>query len=242
MARKKKHEEHENHERWLVSYADFITLLFAFFTSMYALSSVNEGKFRVLSQSLASAFTPSLFITQRPAEAQKLVRDMKSLSADEFKNVFAKGSIRIQNVLRNLSNAEKLTFIIDEQRITIRITEGILFEPSTDVLVNDALPVLDEIAAALKDMNLTNNIRIEGHTDNIPVSTPKFPSNWDLSSARALRILKYMIETHRYDPKNMVAVGYGEYKPIASNDTPQGREKNRRVDITVVNSDLVELR
>lgn len=243
MARKKKHEEHENHERWLVSYADFITLLFAFFTSMYALSSVNEGKFRVLSQSLASAFTPSLFVgASRPAESARLVRELKSASADEFKSLFAKGSYKIQNTLRNLSQADKLTFIIDEQRITIRISEGMLFEGGTDVLVNDGLPVLDEIAAALRELNSSNNIRIEGHTDNIPISTPKFPSNWDLSSARSIRILKYFIEAHKYDPKNLVAVGYGEYKPIASNDTPEGRAKNRRVDITVVNSDIVELR
>ncbi|MDO8426511.1 MAG: flagellar motor protein MotB [Deltaproteobacteria bacterium] len=235
MGRKKKHEEHENHERWLVSYADFITLLFAFFTSMYAMSSVNEGKFRILSESLGIAFNPSLYTSTRVQEGPRFVKEQRSNVAYEFKDMYTNNYQKIQTALKDLEKDKKLTFIVDEQRITIRISESMLFDAASDELLPGALPVLDEVASVLKD--LPNQIRIEGHTDNIPVSTPRFPSNWDLSSARAIKILKYFAGSHRFDPRKLSALGYGEYRPVDSNDTPSGRVRNRRVDITVVNGD-----
>lgn len=239
MARKKKHEEHENHERWLVSYADFITLLFAFFTSMYAISSVNEGKFRILSESLAIAFNPSLYTSTKMQEGPRFVKEQRSHMTEEFRDFFTNNSQKIQAALRDLEKDKKLSLIIDDQRIIIRVTETSLFEPSSDRLLDEAMPVLDEIAAALKDM--PNNIRIEGHTDNIPINTDRFPSNWDLSSARSIKILKHFVDSHKYDPRRMAALGYGEFRPIDSNDTPSGRMKNRRVDILVINGDTIDI-
>lgn len=237
MARKKKHEEHENHERWLVSYADFITLLFAFFVSMYAISSVNEGKFRILSESLAIAFNPSLYTSTQMHEGPRFVREQRAHMADEFKDMFTSNYQKIQTALKDLEKDKKLTLIVDEQKIIIRISESMLFDPGSDELLKDGLPVLDEVAAALRD--LPNDLRIEGHTDNIPVNTPRFPTNWDLSSARALKILKYFIDSHKCDPRKLSALGFGEYRPVDSNDTPAGRAKNRRVDITLLNGDLL---
>lgn len=233
MARKKKHEEHENHERWLVSYADFITLLFAFFTSMYAMSSVNEGKFRVLSESLAVSFNPSLYSSEKKQEGPRFVKEQRPSAAIDFQGTNSDNYNRIETALKDLERGKKLTFIVDGQKMMIRISESMLFEPSSDELLKDALPVLDEIGASLKDLPVY--IRIEGHTDNIPVNTARFPSNWDLSSARAIKILKRFIEKNNFDPKRLSAVGHGEYRPIDTNDTPTGRVKNRRVDITVLN-------
>lgn len=239
MARKRKHEEHENHERWLVSYADFITLLFAFFTSMYAISSVNEGKFRILSESLAVAFNPAVVTSTRLQEGPKFVREQRSHVSEEFRDMFANNYQKVQAALSELQANQKLTLMADENKITIRISESMLFEPGTDRIMPGGLAVIDEVAAVLRD--LPNSVRIEGHTDNVPVSTPRFPSNWDLSSARALSILKYFIATHGYDPKKLSALGFGEYRPADSNDTPSGRLKNRRVDIMVLNGDSVAL-
>lgn len=235
MSRKKKHEEHENHERWLVSYADFITLLFAFFVSMYAISSVNEGKFRVLSDSLSVAFNPSLYSTVKLHDGPRFVKEQRSHAADEFQEVFDNKYQKLTNALKDLEKEQKLSMIYDHKKITIRISESIVFQPGTDEMVPEALPVIDEIANALKDMS--NNVRVEGHTDNIPTNTSRFPSNWDLSSARALKVLKYLVEKHKYDPKRLSASGYGEWRPVASNDTPEGRAKNRRIDLQILNSD-----
>jgi len=239
MARKKRAEEHENHERWLVSYADFITLLFAFFVSMYAISSVNEGKFRIMSEALAIAFNPSLYTSTRMQEGPRFVREQKSHMAHEFKDMNTNNFQKLQTALKKLEAEKKLTLLMDDQKITIRISESTLFGPGSDDLVPEAIPVLNEVANVLKD--IPNNIRIEGHTDNIPINTEKFPSNWDLSSLRSIRILKFLVNDHKYDPRKMSALGYGEYRPIDTNDTPDGRNKNRRVDIMVVNGDAVDL-
>lgn len=240
MARKKKHEDHENHERWLVSYADFITLLFAFFVSMYAISSVNEGKFRILSESLAIAFNPSMYTSTKMQEGPRFVREQRSHMADEFKDMFTNNYQRIQTALQDLEKDKKLTLIKDPQKITIRISESTLFEPGSDVLLPEALPVIDEVARVL--VGLPNSIRIEGHTDNVPISTERFPSNWDLSTARSLKILKYFIEAHDCDPRKLSALGFGEFRPIDTNDTPSGRVKNRRVDIMVLDPNMSSIR
>lgn len=239
MARKKKHEEHENHERWLVSYADFITLLFAFFTSMYAISSVNEGKFRIMSESLAIAFNPSMYTSTRVQEGPKFVKEQRSHVSDEFKPMSANNYQKVQAALKDLEVDKKLTLIADENKITIRISESMLFEPGTDRLMKEAFPVINEVAAVLSE--LPNSVRIEGHTDNVPVNTERFPTNWDLSSARAITLLKYLISEHAYEPRKLSALGFGEYRPIDTNDTPSGRFKNRRVDIMILNGDSVML-
>lgn len=237
MGRKKKHEEHANHERWLVSYADFITLLFAFFTSMYAISSVNEGKFRVLSESLSVAFNPSLFTSSKVMDGPRFVKEQRSHEVQAASSMSSNNYQKIQSALKKLETDKRLALVVDEQRITIRLTESSLFEGGTDRLLPEATEVLDEIAVVLKD--LPNSLRVEGHTDNIPVRTAQYPSNWDLSSARAIRILKYFFEVHGFDPSKLSAAGYGEFRPVETNDTPSGRAKNRRVDIMVMQGEVV---
>ena len=235
MSRKKKHEEHENHERWLVSYADFITLLFAFFTSLYAMSSVNEGKYRVLSDSLAVSFNSSVHTSNASASGVSFVKQGSRNITSDFHNVFSNKYDKIKDALKELEKNKKLSFIVDENMLTIRISESVLFTPGKDELLDEAHPVLDEVISILK--GLPNSVRIEGHTDNIPINTERFPSNWDLSSARSIAILKYFIKEHGFAPSRLSALGYGEYRPIDTNDTPSGRLKNRRVDIMVLNPD-----
>lgn len=235
MSRKKKHEEHENHERWLVSYADFITLLFAFFTSLYAMSSVNEGKYRVLSDSLAVSFNSAVHTSSSSASGASFVKQGSRNITSDFRSVFSSKYDKIRDALKELEKNSKLSFVVDENMLTIRISESVLFTPGNDQLIDEAHPVLDEVIAILKE--LPNSVRIEGHTDNIPINTERFPSNWDLSSARAIAILKYFINEHGFEPSRLSALGYGEFRQIETNDTPSGRLKNRRVDIMVLNPD-----
>ena len=235
MSRKKKHEEHENHERWLVSYADFITLLFAFFTSLYAMSSVNEGKYRVLSDSLAVSFNSAVHTSSSSASGASFVKQGSRNITSDFRSVFSSKYDKIRDALKELEKNSKLSFVVDENMLTIRISESVLFTPGNDQLIDEAHPVLDEVIAILKE--LPNSVRIEGHTDNIPINTERFPSNWDLSSARSIAILKYFINEHGFEPSRLSALGYGEFRAIETNDTPSGRLKNRRVDIMVLNPD-----
>lgn len=233
MAKKKKHEEHENHERWLVSYADFITLLFAFFTSMYAISTANEGKFRALSDSLSTSFLgPSVITSGGRSNGPSFIESKSRNLSSEFRGLYSDKYDRIKEALKELEKDQKLSFFFDENMLIIRLTESALFMAGSDELVDEAFPVLDEIVAVLKTQPY--DVRIEGHTDNIPINTQRFPSNWDLSSARAITILKYFMDKHGFDPVKLSAVGYGEYRPLVSNDTPSGRLKNRRVDIMVL--------
>jgi chemotaxis protein MotB len=225
MARKKRYVEPENRDRWMVSYADFVTLLFAFFVSLYALSNVNETKYKKLSESLSSAFRPaSQHSVKAPSEFPRIV--------ERFTTVFSPNYRRVLEVLHGLEESDGLTLLYDQDSITIRMADTNLFSPASDELLERAMPILAEVASVLKGID--QHVRIEGHTDNIPVNTASFPSNWDLSTARSLRVLKYFINNHGLAPGRFSAVGYGEFSPIETNNTPGGRMKNSRVDIMVL--------
>jgi chemotaxis protein MotB len=272
MARKKKHEEHENLERWLVSYADFITLLFAFFVVMYSLSAINEGKFRVLAESLAAAFR-ALPRSHEPIQLGKplkreLVENQAAappLSAPIVQAVQlpgltplahaapspsagpgeGRGAQAMRELARRLEQA--LAPLIEKRLIIVRRTQywleveiktNILFPSGSAELEPAVLPVLKQIAAILRDY--PNPVRVEGFTDNVPIQTPIFPSNWELSAARATRVVRLFAE-EGVDPARLAAVGHGEFKPVAPNDTEEGRARNRKVVIVVLSEDASRL-
>jgi chemotaxis protein MotB len=285
MARKVKHEEHENHERWLISYADFITLLFAFFVVMYSLSSVNEGKFRVLAASMAASFrgppsstspiqlgssmpsglsgtpNPQSSLNTSPAllpsgnlslgkpirlanmgfdkelEKQAGVEAMDELSEDG-EGTESGSAETLQKIAKGIAKA--LLPLIKTDLVKIRkfrywleveIKTSILFSSGSAEMDKKAIPVLQKLASIL--LTYPNPIRIEGFTDNVPIMTYQYPSNWELSSARAFSVLHLFI-TEGMEPIRLAAVGHGEYKPAASNNTIEGRQQNRRVVIVVL--------
>lgn len=257
MARKKKHEEHENHERWLISYADFITLLFAFFVVMYSVSSVNEGKFRVLSDSLLAAFrSPPKTLTPiqvgNPAKAPQT----DHLGYRQTPNIIAAPDLPLPDVGRRRQGMggaaapmaeladhveQALARLIDEDLIAVRhdddyveieIKSSLLFEAGSTKLTEDARKVVDALGKVLR--NFPNIMRIEGFTDNTPISGGAFSSNWVLSAARAASVVQHL-EQVGVHPGRMSAVGYGEYRPVADNGTPEGRFKNRRVNLVLLN-------
>lgn len=245
--RRRREEEHENHERWLVSYADFITLLFAFFVVMYAVSSVNEGKYKVLSNSLTNAFKnvtgepggqpiatlqgapllpvkpiakPDKLPDQKKAEEKKVEqrKKMKNVAND------------IMDALQPLVAQGKVRLLETSRGVTIEINDSILFPAGQAKLQAASINAMLAIAQVLAASDFP--ITIEGHTDNIPISTPQFPSNWELSAMRATTVLR-LFNDGGVGAERLTAIGYGETRPLETNTTPEGRARNRRVSILI---------
>lgn len=240
MARKKFEEAHDNHERWLVSYADFITLLFAFFVVMYALSTVNEGKYRVLSTSLITAFSKApLTPVVRKAEDQSVasVRP-KSLSKQRESEPLRKekehmtGIARdILKVLEPLISQGKVRVTQSNRGISVEINASVLFASGEAKLTEEPSQALRAVAAILKDDD--HAIQVEGHTDNVPINTAFFPSNWELSAVRASSVVRLFSESGIAEDR-LTAIGHGETQPVRANDSSEGRMRNRRVTVMIL--------
>jgi len=259
MARRKREEDHENHERWLVSYADFITLLFAFFVIMYAISVVNVGKFKVASESIVASFKNSLTKTPLPeTQSKQVVLDkiaikpvikptiVTSKTAEE--KAAPNEAQAAQEAEERLANMKKVTADLlkaledslkngqvkvteTDRGLSIDINASSLFDLGSATLRPEALGKLKEVAKVLS--RSTQQIEVEGHTDNLVINSPIFPSNWELSTARASSVVRQFAEGG-VAPTRMVAVGYAENRPIQPNDTPEGRARNRRVTVMVL--------
>lgn len=244
MARKRHEEEHENHERWLVSYADFITLLFAFFVVMYAISSVNEGKYRVLSDALNSAFRDipgttagamqvltttqnSQMITPpqiRPSNPK--VEEQKRKNKEKMRNM----AQQLMAALNPLVKSGQVRVTENALGITLDIDASVLFAPGEASLDEKAIVVLANVGRILAGSDFP--ITVEGHTDNTPINTPLFPSNWELSVVRASSVVRLFIE-NGVEARLLTATGYADQRPVDDNATPSGRQRNRRVAITI---------
>ncbi|WP_407291375.1 flagellar motor protein MotD [Stutzerimonas zhaodongensis] len=242
MARRRTHEEPENHERWLVSYADFITLLFAFFVVMYSISSLNEGKYKILSDSLVGVFNqvdravkPIPIGEERPRTTQADVSQFdQSQQSEQAIDPLQSIMQSMQTVFADLIDSKQITVRGNELWIEIELNSSLLF-PSGDALPNDhAFYLLEKVAGILAPFD--NPIHVEGFTDNLPINTAKFPTNWELSAARAGSVVR-MLAADGVDPSRLAAVGYGEFQPIADNSTAEGRARNRRV-ILVISRNL----
>lgn len=239
MTRRKRYvEDNENHERWLISYADFITLLFAFFVVMYAVSVVNVGKYKVLSDALGDAFGGrgaatqintsvevealplSNIIAHKRAEAAKRDRERLDLLAR-----------KLNSVLAPLANSGKVRVTQSARGVTVEINASVLFDEGDAGLTGNARETLGTVASLLKDD--THAIEVEGHTDTTPIANAAFPSNWELSAVRASSVVRLFIE-NGVQENRLAAVGRGANRPIASNDDPIGRARNRRVAVTIL--------
>lgn len=253
--RKHLEEEVDNKERWLVSYADFITLLFAFFVVMYSISSVNEGKYKVLSDSLEGVFNapqkailpiqvgdvpvraesnsaPAINImpvikTPDPLDQEKKMREMQEQEelnqiAGEFEDSF-----------EDLIFEQKVSVQKKDDWIEISLDDTVVFSSGGVEPIDEALPIIEKIARIMEGHD--NAMLVEGHTDNIPIRSATFPSNWELSAARAASVVRYLA-IEGVSPSRMGAMGYGEFQPVVRNDTPTGRRKNRRVVLLISKS------
>ena len=230
---KHKHEEHENHERWLVSYADFITLLFAFFVVMYSVSSVNEGKYRTVSESIKAALNP---VVSSPAS--KLAFTIGTAKPTSMSQADAREPVirKLRAILKSLKESSGLDLVemIEHASgdIIITVPDNVMFNSGEASLRPEALPFLKALSETL--IELERQVRIEGHTDNVPIRTAQFPSNWELSAMRAVMAVRVMAELYAVPPNHLSAVGRADSMPRADNLTPENRAKNRRVEIIVL--------
>lgn len=243
MARKKHDEEPENHERWLVSYADFMTLLFAFFVVMYAVSSVNEGKYRVLSNALGSAFGQQHIGAPALPHVQPLpplpLRSLQQRGAKPHPSeALRREKERMTTMARSLLDAlaplvreGKVRVTQSSRGISVEINASVLFASGEAKLGTNSSQALQAVAAVLKDDN--HAIQVEGHTDTTPINTPLFASNWELSAVRASSVVRLFIE-NGISSQRLSAVGYGDTRPVGSNDNAEGRLRNRRVEVMVL--------
>lgn len=232
---KKKHEEHENHERWLVSYADFITLLFAFFVVMYSISSVNEGKFRTVSDSIKAALNP--VVSPSSTLTPFTIGQNKALALKPTIEEAKEPAIRrLRQIMRSLKNETHLEIIqlkeLTNGDIILTLPDTVLFRPGEAVLRPEALPFVQAMGEVLVELN--RHVRIEGHTDNVPIATSQFPSNWELSASRAVTVVRTLSERYEVPSQNLSAVGHADSRPQTDNLTPEHRAKNRRVEIVVL--------
>ncbi|MEQ1945572.1 MAG: flagellar motor protein MotB [Bryobacteraceae bacterium] len=250
MIRKRRTPEHENHERWLVSYADFITLLFAFFVVMFASSQTDKGRAQQVSDSVKKALESGSMsaavasvlggapgqkdkgnaqmhgpggerrITPEERKAEKLSELVPSLKVltTELRTEIETGQVQVNMEARGL---------------VVSFKQAALFPSGEDAISANALPSLDKVAAAV--IKLPNPVRLEGHTDSKPINTKRFRSNWDLSAARSIALLEILTTQFNVPRSHVSIAGYADNAPVASNDTEEGRARNRRVDIVILN-------
>jgi chemotaxis protein MotB len=236
-ARKKFDEEPENHERWLISYADFITLLFAFFVVMYAVSSVNEGKYKVFSNALGEAFSLQAGAPPVQMEAPSAVK-LPNPVAKRRAEALRRERERLTRLARDLSSTlaplvkeGKVRVTQDSRGVSVEINASVLFDPGAARLTPESDQALRAVAELLKDD--PHAVQVEGHTDNQPISNASFPSNWELSAVRASAVVRLFIDSGVAGTR-LTAVGHGDNLPVADNASPEGRARNRRVAITIL--------
>jgi len=206
-------------DRYLITYSDLITLLLGLFIILYAVSNIDSGKYKNVVAAMGSYFGTNVVIPKMSA-SQILVKPKEKLSEELSKMI-------IDN---NYSNSIQLEET--ERGITVHILDDILFPPGKADINESSKLVLKKLAKVLS--TIPNDIRIEGHTDNVPIFTERYPSNWHLSVDRALSTAYYLIKQENISPDKVSIVGYSEYRPIASNNNPESRAKNRRVDLVIL--------
>ena len=248
MARKKKHPEHVNLERYLISYADFITLLFATFVVLYALSQVDVSNFQKLEDSMKQAFSaPSIMSGSDGLMSEKSDTLFDSTQGESMitplmleymsQKYETQSFTDIQKAVDEMSKTGEIDGVeteMTDRGLVIRFGDDLLFKPGSAVLSPAAKIKLDKVGATIGKKFVLHLMRVEGHTDNQPLTSSLYPSNWELSSARASALIRYYITRFKFMPSLFTAVGFAETRPIADNNSAKGKSKNRRVEILIL--------
>lgn len=226
--RKEKHEKETNQERWLLTYSDLITLLMIFFVVMYSMSNVDAQKFKAIAGSLSSVLSgtsESVLDSLGPSIIEGEAQQMEEVRQQLQEYIDA----------NNLGNSIKI--YIQERGLVISLSDTVLFPSGQASLTPEAQEIMRKVGLSLK--GLDNYIRVEGHTDNLPINTQEYPSNWELSAMRSTNVVRFLLKESGLPPEKMSESGYGEYRPIATNDNDAGRTRNRRVDIVILKNEHV---
>jgi chemotaxis protein MotB len=233
MKRRKHNEEHENAERWLLTYADLITLLLAFFIMMYVFSKKDAQKYDEVASHLKTIFSGGTGLAGKGSVTAASPIDMpsKGASSGEIKRQLES---ELMDSNRNKPGGENISVLSDERGVVIRVLDKAFFDEGKAELKDGAKGALDKIVPIIKSVD--NHVRIEGHTDNVPINTHEFKSNWELSVRRATEVVRYFVEKRGLPPDRISATGYAEYRPIVQNNSPKNKSLNRRIEIIVVKS------
>jgi chemotaxis protein MotB len=251
MARRKKHEGHVNHERWLVSYADFITLLFAFFVVMFATSQTDKSKAQAVSDSVKKALEGESFkqvvnvilggaidnkgqgnaAMKGPGGAKILVKTADEKSEPPIVELLPSLEVLSKELEQEIKSG-KLQMSMGARGLTISFTQAALFPSGEDVIARDTYPSIRKIANAMSQ--IPNPVRMEGHTDAVPIHNSRFKSNWELSAARSIALLE-LFTSFDVSRERLSIAGYADTAPLEGNETEEGRARNRRVDIIILN-------
>lgn len=235
MGKKKEHHEEHVDETWLIPYADMLTLLLALFIVMFAMSQVDKEKLKRVSEQFSVIFTNGSGLLEN--EGTNIIPAEDSGSTNEADNVIEDDKMNsIKNLLEQKIQSDgygdKVKIALNKEGLEITIQDAVLFNSGDAAILNKISPLLLQISDMIK--NLDNNIKIVGHTDNVPISNEKFRSNWDLSAMRAINVMNFMVSTGGMNPEKLSIQAYGEYRPKFDNSTEDGRARNRRVEIFVV--------
>jgi chemotaxis protein MotB len=229
MSRKKQHAEHENAERWLLTYADLITLLLGLFVILYAMSQVDAKKFQDVMAAFGKIFNGGSAIMNAGGGAGVIEMPVPAKGSGEGDGGMSR---QVQSSIEDAIQQGRITVSESARGLTVHVTEKLLFDRGQAELRAEAVPVLEALGKSLE--KLPNEVRVEGHTDDSPIHSDAYPDNWHLSVARALNVGLYLVGHSELKPQRMGIVGYGEFRPIAPNDSDQNKARNRRVDIVIV--------
>ena len=245
MARKPKHEEHVNHERWLVSYADFITLLFAFFVVMFSVGQTDRSKLERFVESVNVAFRMNGVFPENQGSplargggggssiVQQVVADRPSFWTNSAASPRAKAILEaLEEELRAAGLSSAVSVRFDPRGVVVSLPDWTIFRSGTATLRPEAPDTLTRVATAL--YHQPGEVEIEAHTDDLEVSTTLFDSNWELSAARAARLARFLVEQGGFEPERLSASGFAEFRPLLENTSEENREKNRRIDLVLV--------
>ncbi|MFY9675134.1 MAG: flagellar motor protein MotB [Terriglobales bacterium] len=244
MSRRRKSQEHAGHERWLVSYADFITLLFAFFVVLYASSQMDKKKVVQVSAAIKGAFeqlgafsgNASYTPVQQPGDSSVSTPPSEQAAnpavTDEALPDVTLLKHQLQEALGEQIEKHEIEIHATPEGLVVSLREIGFFNSGEATLLAEGRATLTRIAGVLNEKGF--QVRVEGNTDDVPIHTSQFKSNWELSTARATEVVQLLVEEHGFDPTLISAAGYSQYRPRASNSTEEGRKQNRRVDLVIV--------
>jgi len=239
--RRKPRPEKRGAPAWMTTYADMVTLLLTFFVLLYSFSTLDVQKFRAIIaafQGTLGVLDGGKTISNVPAvnEGTLDIDTAYDISQQEIQQIEELYE-QVQGMIAKGQLPGTVELIKDERGLVVRFADRAFFDLGKADIRADALPVLEAIAEVLRP--LPNHVRVEGHTDNLPINTDRFPSNWELSTTRATNVIRFMIEEKQLDPERLSAAGYGEYRPVDTNETIEGKARNRRVDLVILRLGLI---
>lgn len=210
---------------WMITYGDMVTLVLCFFVALFAFSTIDNQKYVQLAQSLRGALSGNTSILKGQVSTS-------DTSFNKYNQMFTQMYQQLREIVDSEELRGKAELTITERGITISFKEKLFFKIGSADILKEAYPVLEQVGNVLKERNYP--LRIEGHTCDLPINSKQFPSNWELSAIRAVRVSKHLINKVGYSPELISIAGYGQYQPLAPNTNEENRAKNRRVDIVII--------